>query len=95
MKALISSLLLVLALPCNAGEPLSIGKGHYQLSARGVTVFASQGGLEAKLLRKANEFCAKRGKEAVLLDTRGADGMGGIVSTASTAIIQFTCEDPS
>lgn len=83
--------LAVLALAgCSSGGPVKTGPDTYYLTKKSAGCGFSGGeGSKAALLREANEFCAKQGKDIQALSTEAKHGVPFV--RCASAEITFKC----
>lgn len=87
-KFVVAAAMVALLTGC-AGGPESLGNGRYVVAAQSMWAGTTGEGQIGDAVKKANQFCAKKGKEAVvenLNTTRGG------FQTAGAASVIFTCK---
>ena len=97
MKRLTLALALIVLLSgCQimAYEPeiVSIGNGNYTMA--GESYWTDNAGLlRIEMIKHANAYCQKQGREAVILDSYVKDGVTvGYYGTNATSTVNFRCE---
>jgi hypothetical protein len=101
MKYVCLAALLLVSSAGFAKDPTQIGGDKYMLAEQNFTIFGSSDRIVAKLMRQAIEFChAKNGKEAILLQSDGAEAVPGTINNSgqlrqaaqgATGTIYFQC----
>lgn len=90
MKGIILALSVCALAACSSGGPVKTGPDTYYLTKKSAGCGFSGGeGSKAALLREANDFCAKQGKE---IQTLEADAKNGVPFVrCASAEVQFRC----
>lgn len=91
MKRIIGVIAVAAALAgCASGGPVAMGNGEYFITKKSAACgFSSGQESEADLLREANAFCAKQGKE---IETIKADASHGVpFARCASAEVHFRC----
>ena len=93
MKIAIRMLLVFSALAlaaCSSGGPVKMGHDTYLLTKKSAGCgFTGGEGSKAALLREANAFCAKQGKEIETMDATAKNGVPFV--RCASAEIEFRC----
>lgn len=72
---------LVLTACATTSEIVPVGHGVYELAGSSATAMSSGGAQKVRLIKAANEFCAKQGKGATVVDANDTNGhVGGFAS---------------
>ncbi|WP_159082217.1 hypothetical protein [Rhodanobacter thiooxydans] len=75
---------------CSSGGPVKTGPDTYYLTKKSAGCGFSGGeGSKAALLREANDFCAKQGKEIKTLEADAKNGVPFV--RCASAEVQFRC----
>lgn len=72
-----------------------IGNGHYEISGKSATAWASEGDEKVRVIQSANDYCGKMGKQAVVESASGKDGKNGnlfVPAQAANADVVFSCQ---
>lgn len=78
---------------CVSGGPVSTGHGAYMLTKKSMGCgFTGGDGAKADLLREANAFCAKQGKEIETIDAAAKNGVPFV--RCASAEVDFRCVAP-
>ena len=95
IRLLLVSLLALLLTACASSTGVvPVGQDRYMISVQGGAL-ESGGKMLANVMKEANDYCAKQGKTAELLDSKTEDGQYGLIlkqAKYATAQIQFTCK---
>ena len=77
---------------CSSGGPVKMGHGTYLLTKKSAGCGFSGGeGSKAALLREANAFCGKQGKEIETIEATAKNGVPFV--RCASAEVQFKCVD--
>lgn len=71
-------------------QVVSIGNGAYELAGSSATAFASGGAEKVRLIQRANAYCERQGKQALLIDSRDTNGHVGAYAGAHWGGGNFT-----
>lgn len=75
---------------CSSGGPVKMGHDTYLLTKKSAGCgFTGGEGAKAALLREANAFCAKQGKEIETMDATAKNGVPFV--RCASAEIEFKC----
>jgi len=90
MKKIAMLSLACLMTACSSGGPVPMGQGVYMLTKKSAGCgFTGGEGSKAELLREANAFCAKEGKQIETLDATSRDGVPMV--RCASAEVHFKC----
>jgi hypothetical protein len=90
MRRIVLGLAVLALVACSSGGPVKTGPDTYYLTKKSAGCGFSGGeGSKAALLREANAFCAKQGKQIQTLESQAKNGVPFV--RCASAEVQFKC----
>lgn len=89
MRCLLAAVALVLSACASSSGVFQVAPDTYRITTTAITSFGGAGTARASAIRSANEYCARQGKQALVLEAEMASQF-----TQGSSDVTFRCVTP-